>query len=58
MTAADHSEANPVLGQDALQRMTKYGVIQIPVDTFHVGGYRYTNLEDAIAQAERQQRPG
>jgi hypothetical protein len=30
------------------------GVTRIMTATFSVGGYRYTNLADAVAQARRQ----
>ncbi len=30
------------------------GVTRTPIDYFHVGGYRYTRLEEAIAEAKRQ----
>ncbi len=33
--------------------MARLGIRRVPVDTFHVGAYRYSNLADAIAQAER-----
>jgi len=33
--------------------MKRLGIRRVPVDTFHVGAYRYSNLADAIAQAER-----
>jgi hypothetical protein len=33
--------------------LIKYGITNIPVDCFHVGGYKYSNLDDAIAQAKR-----
>lgn len=33
--------------------MKRLGVRRVPVDTFHVGAFRYSNLADAIAQAER-----
>jgi len=33
--------------------MIKYGITLVPVDYFHYEGFRYTNLKDAIAQAER-----
>ncbi|WP_411815975.1 hypothetical protein [Hyphococcus sp. DH-69] len=32
--------------------MQKYGIKCVPVDYFHVNGFRYTDLEDAIAQAK------
>lgn len=33
--------------------MIKYGIDNHPVDCFHVGPYRYANIDDAIAQARR-----
>lgn len=36
------------------QEMTKYGIIRVPVDHFHFGDFRYTNLKDAIAQAKHK----
>jgi hypothetical protein len=38
---------------DNAEDLAKYGIIRKPVDFFHVGGYRYSNLRDAIAQAKR-----
>lgn len=43
-------EANPM---SDLELMEKYGINRTPADYFHYGQYRYTNLKDAIAQAER-----
>jgi hypothetical protein len=36
------------------EAMAGYAIVRAPGDYFHVGGYRYTNLEDAVAQAKRQ----
>lgn len=36
--------------------MEQYGITRVPMDCFHVGEFRYTNLKDAIAQAKRQKR--
>lgn len=33
--------------------MGHYGISWVPVDYYHYGVFRYTNLEDAIAQAKR-----
>lgn len=33
--------------------MQKYGIKRIPVDYFHINGFRYTDLKDAVAQAQR-----
>lgn len=45
---------NSVSAADA--EMTKYGITRVPVDHFHYREFRYTNLKDAIAQAERDGR--
>jgi len=34
--------------------MAEYGITRVPIDYFHVGGYRYTGLQEAIAGAKRQ----
>jgi len=39
--------------QNAENVMTAYGIVCVPVDYFHYQTFRYTNLEDAIAQANR-----
>ena len=36
-----------------LEAMSRYGITNVPVDSFRYRGYRYTNLNDAVAQAER-----
>lgn len=33
--------------------MQKYGITRVPVDYFHINGFRYTVLKDAVAQAKR-----
>jgi len=40
-----------------LELMERYGISRIPADHFHYRQYRYTNLKDAIAQAERDNPP-
>jgi len=35
------------------EMMKKYGITRVPVEYFRYGEFRYTNLKDAIAQAER-----
>lgn len=57
MTSADGEEASPALSPEAAEEMAKYGITRVPVDYFHYGEFSYTNLEDAIAQAKRQQPP-
>ena len=36
-----------------VEEMAKYGITQVPVDYFHYGVFRYTNLKHAVAQAKR-----
>jgi len=36
-----------------LDHMIKYGIKCVPVNQYHFGDFRYTNLADAIAQAKR-----
>lgn len=33
--------------------MREHGIKRIPVDYFHVNGFRYTDLKDAVAQSKR-----
>ncbi len=35
------------------EEMKRYGIERIPIDYFHINGFRYTALEDAIVQAKR-----
>lgn len=35
-----------------------FGVTRVLTETFRVGGYSYTSLADAVAQARRMQAPG
>jgi len=57
MASADCNESNSAISPEATEEMAKYGITRVPVDYFHYGSFRYTNLEDAIAQAKRQQPP-
>jgi hypothetical protein len=54
MTSDKHREAGPTVGHVAVEAMAKYGITRVPTDYFHYKEYRYTNLDDAIAQAKRQ----
>ena len=55
MITAD-GEASSALSPEAAEEMKKYGITRVPVNYFHYGKYRYTNLEDAIAEAKRDQK--
>lgn len=39
--------------QNLSDQMARYGITRVPVDYFHLGEFRYTRLEDAMAQARR-----
>jgi hypothetical protein len=49
-------EASPALSPEAAGEMKRYGITRVPVNYFHYGKYRYTNLENAIAEAKRDQK--
>ena len=34
--------------------LDRYGIVRVPADVFHFGGYRYSNLGDAVAAARRR----
>jgi hypothetical protein len=37
------------------RQLEKYGIERVPVDYFHYREFRYTNVNDAIAQAKRDE---
>lgn len=47
-------EQGQALSPDQVSRMEMLGITRVPVDYFYVAGFRYTQLKDAISQAERQ----
>lgn len=55
MTSPELSQECQGADQGAVDEMVKYGITRSSVDYFHYKGFRYTNLEDALAQARRQQ---
>jgi len=52
-TSSQRKEAPPI-ARDIADQMAAYGITRVPVDYFHVGKFRYSNLDDAIAEAKRQ----
>jgi hypothetical protein len=48
--------SQPPLSPEALAEMAKLGIVRVPTDVFRFREYRYTNLDDAIVQAKREQR--
>jgi hypothetical protein len=55
MTPANHRETTPTVGDDADEEMAKYGITRVSANYFHYKEYRYTSLNDALAEAKRQQ---
>jgi hypothetical protein len=58
MRATDCKEMNPAIDPLAAESMAQYGITRVRVDYFHYKGFRYTNLDDAIAEATRQKGRG
>lgn len=48
---------NKAIPTSDLELMERYGISRTATDYFNYGQYRYTNLKDAIAQAERDKLP-
>jgi hypothetical protein len=42
------------ISREAVELMAKHGITRSRADIFGYGGYRYTSLSDAVAQATRQ----
>jgi len=52
------NQSDAGLDSEAVEAMAKYGVSRAQLDQFFYGGYRYTNLADAIAEAKRHPPAG
>jgi hypothetical protein len=50
-------ESTSAIDVESAEEMAKNGITPIPVDYFHYGDFRYTNLKDAVAQAIRSRHP-
>jgi hypothetical protein len=37
-------------------QMQQYGIKRVSVDYFHINGFKYTDVKDAVAQARRSQK--
>lgn len=48
-TSGDDVEAE----RRAEEEMARFGITRVPVTYFHFGNFKYTRLEDALAQARR-----
>ena len=58
MTSEHMKLSDTNLDGKALEEMAKYGITSSQISQFAYGDYRYTNLEDAIAEAKRHPRAG
>ena len=54
MRATDGKEINPATNPEAAEAMADHFIARVPVDYFHYKEFRYTDLDDAIAEATRQ----
>ena len=57
MPPEDPKASKTELSPDDAEELEKFGITRVPVNYFHCGAFRYTNLKDAVAQAKRQQKP-
>jgi hypothetical protein len=46
-------DKRPELSLENRQEMDRYGIIRVPADSFLYREFRYTNLQDALAEAKR-----
>jgi len=54
-TEQSPGKSSSAVSPDNEDEMLRYAITRIPVDNFYVREFRYTNLNDAIAQARRVQ---
>ena len=53
MSIMGTEEQRPALSVETRQEMDRYGIVRVPADIFRYGEFRYTNVQDALAQAKR-----
>jgi hypothetical protein len=54
MPITSTEEKRPELSLEVRQEMERYGIVRVPADNFLYGDFRYTNVQDALAQAKRE----
>jgi hypothetical protein len=47
-------EEIPAVEENSYDEMARYGITRVSVDQYHYKQYRYSHLNEAIAQAERE----
>jgi hypothetical protein len=58
MIPAVHPEPSHVTDAETDAALKQYGIVKVPAHNFEYGGYRYTNIKDAIAEAKRHMARG
>ena len=53
MLSTENDESKAGLSAEDAAEMATFGISCTLVAQFHFGGYRYSNLRDALAQAKR-----
>ena len=53
--SANHERPGQTLGPKVEEEIAAYSITRVPLNRFHWREFRYTNLADAVAQAERAQ---
>jgi len=53
MSMINTEEQLPALSEADRESMLEYGISRVPTDSFRYRDFRYTNLQDALAQAKR-----
>lgn len=56
MTSSIPSQPSEAGSSETDELLEHYGIVRIPAELFEYGGYRYTNIKDAIAEAQRRSR--
>jgi hypothetical protein len=54
MTSAEPVEESAAIEQTTQDEMARYGITRVSADYYHYKQYRYTRLNEALAQAERE----
>ena len=49
------SSATTATSTSFADEAAQYGITRVTVEQFEYGGYRYTNLNDALAEARRRE---
>jgi hypothetical protein len=53
---SDQTQPNSPPSEAVVSELARLGIVEVPVTFFGWGGYRYSNVHDAIAAARRSQR--